>query len=264
MEFFDSHAHYNDEKFNEDRESIIKNVYEEGVTKFICAGYSLESSIQALKIANEHEFIYTTLGVSPNDVKESIEETEKDIEEIKKIILEDRKNNSKLKIVGIGEIGLDYYWNKENKEVQKWAFIKQIELANELKLPIVIHTRDAVADTISILKEYNVIKHGVFHCCPQNIELVKEGLKLGFYISCAGPYTFKSAKNSEDIIKLIPDDKILIETDSPYLAPEPKRGTRNDSRNVKYIAEKIAKAKEKDLETVAQMTYKNACQIFEI
>lgn len=264
MEFFDSHAHYNDEKFNEDRESIIKNVYEEGVTKFICAGYSVESSIQALKIANEHDFIYTTLGVSPNDVKESIEETEKDIEEIKKIILEDRKNNSKPPIVGIGEIGLDYYWNKENKEVQKWAFIKQIELANELKLPIVIHTRDAVADTISILKEYNVIKHGVFHCCPQNIELVKEGLKLGFYISCAGPYTFKSAKNSEDIIKLIPDDKILIETDSPYLAPEPKRGTRNDSRNVKYIAEKIAKAKEKDLETVAQMTYKNACQIFEI
>lgn len=264
MEFFDSHAHYNDEKFNEDRESIIKNVYEEGVTKFICAGYSLESSIQALKIANEHHFIYTTLGISPNDVKESIEETEKDIKEIKKIILEDRKNNSKSKIVGIGEIGLDYYWNKENKDIQIWAFIKQIELANELELPIVIHTRDAVADTISILKEYNVIKHGVFHCCPQNIELVKEGLKLGFYISCAGPYTFKSAKNSEDIIKIIPDDKILIETDSPYLAPEPKRGTRNDSRNVKYIAEKIARAKEKNLETVAQMTYKNACQIFEI
>ena len=104
MEFFDSHAHYNDEKFNEDRESIIKNVYEEGITKFICAGYSVESSVQALKIANEHDFIYTTLGVSPNDVKESIEETEKDIEEIKKIILGDRKNNSKPKIVGIGEI----------------------------------------------------------------------------------------------------------------------------------------------------------------
>ncbi len=263
MEFFDSHAHVNDEKFDEDREEIIKQIYESGVTKFMCAGYNLESSIKALNIANSHECIYTTVGISPNDVKETIEETKKDIEQIKKLVLEDRKLH-KSKIVGIGEIGLDYYWNKENKEIQKFAFIEQIKIANELNLPIVIHTRDAIADTIAILKENSVNKKGVFHCCPQNMELVKEGIKLGFYISCAGPYTFKNAKNSAEIIKIIPDEKILIETDSPYLAPEPKRGTRNDSRNVKLIAEKIAKEKDEMLETVARNTYKNACKIFEI
>ena len=260
MDFFDSHSHYNDEKFDEDREEIIEQTYNDGITKFVCAGYNIPSSKFSLELAQKYNYIYSIVGISPNDIPQTEEELWKSIEEISNIAVENRNK----KIVAIGEIGLDYYYDNSPREVQKEWFKKQIELANELKLPIVIHTRDAVADTISILKEYNVIKHGVFHCCPQNIELVKEGLKLGFYISCAGPYTFKSAKNSEDIIKLIPDDKILIETDSPYLAPEPKRGTRNDSRNVKYIAEKIAKAKEKDLETVAQMTYKNACQIFEI
>ena len=249
----DSHMHINSivlekVKISDYINEIINNPDIESV---INVGLNIDTSNESLLISKINSNFYSTIGIHPLYIESQ------NVESLYELGTCDR-------VVAIGEIGLDYYWNKENKEVQKWAFIKQIELANELKLPIVIHTRDAVADTISILKEYNVIKHGLFHCCPQNIELVKEGLKLGFYISCAGPYTFKSAKNSEDIIKLIPDDKILIETDSPYLAPEPKRGTRNDSRNVKYIAEKIAKAKEKDLETVAQMTYKNACQIFEI
>ena len=177
-------------------------------------------------------------------------------------MLEKQKN----KIVAIGEIGLDYYWEKDEKmrELQRKAFIKQIELANKLKLPIVIHTREAIMDTLEILKQNPVDKKGVFHCCPQNRELIKEGLKLGFYISSAGPITFKSSKNAEEMINLVPNNKILIETDSPYLAPEPVRGTRNDCRNVKYIAEKIAKAKNISLEEVAKITMQNVRELFNI
>ena len=143
-------------------------------------------------------------------------------------------------------------------------FIKQIELANKYQLPIVIHTRDAVNDTLQILKENNVIKKGIFHCCPLNRELVKEALKLGYYISLSGVITFKNAKNAEEIINLIPEDKLLIETDSPYLSPEPVRGKRNNCINVKYVAEKIAQVKGKTIEEIAEITNKNAKKIFEV
>ena len=261
MQFFDSHAHYNDEKFNEDRETVLKAVYEEGVTKLICAGYSLVSSKEAVEIANTHPNIYAIVGISPNDIPEQ-QPYEQSLQEQLEQIHELAKNE---KVVAIGEIGLDYYWNKENKEQQKLAFIKQIELANQLELPIVIHTREAIFDTIEILKSRIVpIKKGIFHCCPLNLDLIREGLKLGFYISFAGPITFKNSKNAKEAIQAVPLDKILIETDSPYLAPEPKRGTRNDSRNVKYMAEKIAQVKGMTVEEVAKITYENAKKIFEI
>jgi len=265
VEFFDSHAHYDDEKFNEDREEIIEKIYSEDITKFISAGYSLESSKKGIELAEKYDYIYTTSGISPNDVKESIEETQKEIDELRKLIIEyKRGKKEKDKLVGIGEIGLDYYWNKENKEIQKYAFIEQIKLANELNLPIAIHTREAVMDTLEILKQNPVNKKGVFHCCPFNRELVKEALKLGFYISIAGPVTFKNSKNAPEIIDMIPIDRMLIETDSPYLAPEPVRGTRNDSRNVKYIAQKIAELKGLTLEEVAKATYGNAEKLYNI
>lgn len=251
MELFDSHAHYNDEKFENEPE-ILKEIYNSGVTKLVTAGYNIESTKKAIEIANNYDFVYATAGISPNDI-EGI--TEKDYEEIKKLA-QDKK------VVAIGEIGLDYYWNKENKEKQRYAFIKQIDIANELNLPIVIHTREAVQDTIEILKN-NKIK-GVFHCCPLNIELIKEGLKLGFYISFAGPITFKNSKNAIQVIEYVPMEKILIETDSPYLSPEPLRGTRNDSRNVKYMAQKIADVKGITVEEVAKKTYENAEHIFSI
>lgn len=260
MEFFDSHSHYNDEKFNGDREEIIKKTYEEGITKWICAGYDIPSSIFSVKLANENKFIYSICGISPNDVPENIEDIDKMIKEIENII----EQNKNKKVVAIGEIGLDYYWNKENKEIQKEMFKKQIELANKYNLPIVIHTREAVMDTIDILKKHEVNKKGIFHCCPLNQELVKEALKLGFYISFAGPITFKNSKNAKDVVSMVPLDRILIETDSPYLTPEPKRGTRNDSRNVKLVAEKIAQFKSITLEEVAKATYDNALKIFEI
>ncbi len=254
MELFDSHAHYNDEKFEQDREDLLKEIYNSGVTKLVNVGYSLESSRTAVEIANSHEFIYATVGISPNDIEDFKRE---DLQEIIKLA-------QNKKVVAIGEIGLDYYWNKENKDLQKEVFVSQIEIANKLNLPIVIHTREAIYDTLEILKNNNCNKKGIFHCCPFNVDLVREGLKLGFYISFAGPTTFKNSKNANEIINMVPLSKMLIETDSPYLSPEPLRGRRNDSRNVKYIAQKIAQVKQISEEEVAKATYENAKRIFEI
>ena len=259
MNLFDSHSHYNDEKFDIDREEIIKETLVNGVSNFIVAGYNIEGSKKAVEIVSKYEELYAIAGISPNDV-ENIE-TEDDIN---KCVNEIEKIARNKKVVAIGEIGLDYYWNKDNKEIQKEMFIKQIELANKLNLPIVIHTREAVADTLEILKTHNVNKKGIFHCCPLNRELVKEALKLDFYISLSGIITFKNAKNADEIINLVPDDKLLIETDSPFLAPEPVRGTRNNSMNVKYVAKKIAKVKNKTIEEIADLTNQNAKRIFGI
>lgn len=260
MEFFDSHSHYNDEKFDLDRDDIIKKTKEDDVSRFICAGYNVSSSEISIKLANEYSFIYAICGISPNDVPENEKEIECLVNKIEELISADKNK----RIVAIGEIGLDYYWNKENKELQKQAFIKQIELANRLELPIVIHSRDAAIDTIEIIKQYPVNKKGIFHCCQSNQEMIRQALELGYYISFAGAITFKNAKNYIDVVKMVPMDRILIETDSPYLTPEPNRGKRNDSRNVKYVAQKIAEIKESTLEEVAKVTYENAMRIFEI
>ncbi|MBD8923937.1 TatD family deoxyribonuclease [bacterium] len=259
MKLFDNHSHLNDEKFDEDRDEIIQEIINTDTKNFITAGYSLEGSKKAVEISNKYDFMYATCGISPNDIPQNEEELWKMLDEIRNLI----KNNNK-KVVAVGEIGLDYYWNTDNRELQKKAFIEQIKLANELDLPIVIHTRDAIMDTLEILKENPVKNKGVFHCCPQNRELIKEGLKLGFYISFAGPITFKSSKNADEMINLVPNDRILIETDSPYLAPEPVRGTRNTPINVKYVAQKIADAKGMALEEIADITYENARKIFKI
>lgn len=255
MEFFDTHSHYNDEKFDFDREEIIRDTFDLGVSKFMCVGYNLESSKKAIEIANKYENIYATCGISPNDIRES------DLRELKEI--EDISNNSK--VLAIGEIGLDYYWEKDDyyKEKQKDYFIKQIEIANRLDLPIVIHTRDAYIDTIKILQDNNCKNTGIFHCCPLNNELIKDGLKLGYYISFSGVITFKKAK-PETQIEQVPLNRLLIETDSPYLSPEPFRGKRNDSRNVIEVAKKIAIIKNKSLDEIAKITYENALKIFKI
>ncbi len=254
MEFFDSHAHYNDLKFDEDREQILQKIQAEKVTKITCVGYNIKSSELAVNLSKEYDFLYATVGISPND----IDDVELDkIEQIRDLAKND-------KVVAIGEIGLDYYWNKENKEKQKEFFVKQIELADSLDLPIVIHCRDAVMDVLDILKNrINPKKRGIFHCCMLNKELIKEAVKLGFYISFSGNITFKTAK-PEVCIEEVPVDKILIETDSPYLTPEPFRGMRNDSRNVKLVAKKIAQIKKMQVEQVAKITFENAEKIYQI
>ena len=255
MEFFDSHSHYNDEKFDDDREELIKNTFESGITKFMCIGYDVESSKKAIEISEKYENIYATCGISPNDIEKVNNSSLKEIEKLAK----------SQKIVAIGEIGLDYYWEKDNikREKQKELFIEQIKIANKLDLPIVIHTRDAYLDTIKILKENKCNNTGIFHCCPLNSELIKDGLDLGYYISFSGVITFKNAK-PERCINLVPMDKLLIETDSPYLSPEPYRGKRNDSRRVIEVAKRIAEIKNMKLEEVAKKTYENSLKIYKI
>ena len=252
MELFDSHCHYNDEKFDIDRDNLIKENIEKGITKSVVAGYSIKSSEKAVQIAEKYpNNLYAIVGISPNDIEEI------DYDKIKKLAL--NKN-----VVGIGEIGLDFYWNKENKNLQKQVFINQINIANELNLPIIIHSREAVMDTLEILKTNNVNKKGIFHCCPLNIELIKEATKLGYYISFSGNITFKNSKNAYDCVKYVPLEKILIETDSPYMTPEPYRGKRNNPSLVYYVAKKVAEIKEVSLEEIAKITYNNAKNIFEI
>ena len=258
MELFDSHAHYDDEKFDIDRYELIEKIYESGVTKIVSAGYDIKSSKTGIELSKRYDFVYTTCGISPNDIPDTKEKIDEQLEEIEALA----KNNEK--VVAIGEIGLDYYWNKENKDLQMYAFKKQIEIANKLGLPIQIHTRDAIMDTIQIIKNTDFVKPGIFHCCPFNKDLVAEGVKKGFYISFAGPVTFKNSKNAEEIVKIVPNNQILIETDSPYLSPEPNRGQRNDSRNVVYIAKKISEYKGLDLESISKITYDNAKRVFSI
>ena len=252
MELFDSHCHYNDEKFDVDRDNLIKENIEKGITKSVVAGYSIKSSEKAVQIAEKYpNNLYAIVGISPNDIEEI------DYDKIKKLAL--NKN-----VVGIGEIGLDFYWNKENKNLQKQVFINQINIANELNLPIIIHSREAVMDTLEILKTNNVNKKGIFHCCPLNIELIKEAIKLGYYISFSGNITFKNSKNAYDCVKYVQLEKILIETDSPYMTPEPYRGKRNNPSLVYYVAKKVAEIKEVSLEEIAKITYNNTKNIFEI
>ena len=256
MQFFDTHAHYDDEKFDNDREEVLNKIYNAGVTRCIDVGCNVDTSKKAIELAKKYDFIYAICGIHPSEVPQTEGELWKTINQIKDLVT---KNN---KVLAIGEIGLDYHYEGFDKNMQKRAFIEQIELANALNLPISIHTRDAIDDTIEIIRNYKLNKNGVLHCCPFNRELVKHGIENGYYIAFGGTCTFKNSKNAREIVNMVPEDKILIETDCPYLAPEPHRGTRNDSSNLKYVVEKIAEFKNLTPEKVAEMTYNNANILF--
>ena len=255
MKYFDTHAHYDDEKFDNDREAVLKAIHEFGVEKYINIGCNIETSKKSIELAEKYNFIYASCGIHPSERNEKTYKS--DLKQIENL----SKNN---KVVAIGEIGLDYHWNEENKKLQKEVFIEQINIANKIKLPISIHTREAIQDTINILKTVKIEKGGVLHCCPFNKDLVNIGLQKGLNIAFGGTCTFKNSKNANEIINMVPLEKILIETDSPYLAPEPKRGTRNDSRNLEYIVKKIALVKKQTPEEIAKITYENAKLLFNI
>lgn len=255
MLIIDSHCHLNDESFDKDRIQTLQKIRDNNMN-IICSGYNLETSKEAVNIANNNENVFATIGVSPNDISEDKEKMYSILEDIEKIAKEENK------VIGIGEIGLDYHWQKDNKEIQKDLFIKQIEIANRLNMPIAIHCREAYKDTIEVLRKNPVEQKGVFHCCEQNMELIREALEVGFYISFAGPITFKNAKNADQIIKMVPNDKFLIETDSPYLSPEPMRGRRNDPTNVIYVAKKIADIKNLPLEKVVELAFENTKKLY--
>ena len=259
MEFFDTHAHYDDERFDADREDLIKKLQKEGVTRCINIGCNIETSKASIELASKYDFIYATCGIHPSEVPAESSVLEEEIKQIENLACKSKK------VVAIGEIGLDYYWDSDNKDMQKKAFIKQVELANRLGLPISIHTRDAIDDTISIIKnEVKIENGGILHCCPFNRELVRHGLEASLHIAFGGTCTFKNSKNAKEIVQMVPMHKLLIETDSPYLAPEPVRGTRNDSSNLKYVVGKIAEFKGLEPEEVARVTYENAMRIFGI
>ena len=253
---FDSHAHLNDERFNEDREELINSLKSNGVELVLNPGACIETSKSSVELANKYDFIYAAVGVHPHDVGDM---TEEDIETLRKLATENDK------VMAIGEIGLDYYYDNAPRDIQKQWFKRQIELANELKLPIIIHDRDAHGDTFEIIKNTKSPEIGcVLHCYSGNVELAREYIKMGCYISIPGTVTFKNNKKTVEVVREIPLEYLLIETDSPYMAPVPHRGKRNDPSMVQFVADKIAQEKGIYYETVCEATKENAKRLFNI
>lgn len=253
MKFFDTHAHYEDEAFDKDRKEVILRARDSGIERIVNVGYNIEKSISAIKTANEYEYIYATVGIHPGDILKNI-----DFEEIERLAKDE-------KVVAIGEIGLDYHYEDcVEKVVQKEVFIRQIEMANKLKLPVIIHSRDADMDMLGILKGENRPKMAVMHCFSSSMEVAKEVIKQGYYISFAGAVTFKNANKLKEVVKIVPKNKLLIETDAPYLSPEPYRGKRNESSYIINTVKVIADIRGTNLEDIANITYNNACKFFNV
>ena len=250
---FDTHAHINDSRFDDDREDILNSLKDKNVGAYVEIGTDIESSYKAIELAEKYDFIYAAVGMYPHDTENM---TDADLAELKNMCKHE-------KVVAIGEIGLDYYWDGTPKDVQKHWFKKQLELASELNMPVVIHSRDAMGDTIDILKNTQNCG-GIIHCYSGSAESAKILLNLGFYISFAGPLTFKNAKNLCEAALVVPDDRLLIETDSPYLSPEPYRGKRNYPANVGEVAKKLAELKNTTYEYIQEITYENALKVYNI
>lgn len=249
---FDSHAHYTDKSFNDDREIMLGSLRESGVCGVINCGADIESSVFSLELAKKYPFIYAACGVHPEEVKT----VEKDYT----VTLRNLAKNEEC--VAIGEIGLDYYWRQDTKSQQKEMFENQIVLAKELNLPIIVHDREAHNDTLEILKKHK--PEGVLHCFSGSVETAKEVLKLGMYIGLGGAVTFKNARKAVEVAEMLPLDRLLLETDCPYMAPVPMRGKRNNSTYISYIAEKIAEIKGLDPQTVLDVTTENTKKLFNI
>ena len=249
---FDSHAHIGDKQFDNDREDVIRRAEENGVTHILNVGYDLEASRASVKLADRHERIYAAVGIHPHDAASVTDNT---LEEIRRLARHE-------KVVALGEMGLDYYRNLSPKAKQQQVFKEQIRLAKELKLPIIVHDRDAHQDTIDILKEEGAnAVGGILHCFSGSWAMAKQCLQLGFYISLAGPVTFKNARRPQEVARLIDINRLLVETDCPYLAPEPKRGKRNEPAYVKYVAEKIAELRRDSFEELAFITFNNTKKV---
>lgn len=252
---FETHAHYDDKKFDKDRKKLIESMPSKGIGRIINVGSSIETTKTTIEIAKEYDYVYAAGGVHPSDVDCLNEETFAWLKEQTKWE----------KTVAIGEIGLDYYWDKE-PEIQKnqrYWFKRQMELARETSLPVIIHSRDAAADTYDLMKEIHADEiPGVIHCYSYSPEMAKEFVKMGYYIGVGGVVTFKNGKKLKETVKEIPIEKILLETDCPYMAPEPNRGTRNDSGNIPYVVEEIARIKGLSTDEVEKITWDNAMKLF--
>lgn len=250
---FDSHAHYDSENFNDDRNETIDKIYKSGVTKVLNCAANLKGCKDTIKLTSEYDFFYGALGVHPHDAEELTEGIN---------ILGDLFTGQD-KIVAVGEIGLDYYYDYSDRQIQKEIFRNQMALARDLNLPVVIHDRDAHEDTLEILKEFKGVK-GVLHCYSGSLEFAKEILKLDYYLGFTGVITFKNARKSLEVLKEMPLDRILVETDCPYLTPVPHRGKRNDSSYLIHTLNVMANAIGKTYEETCQLTFENASNLFNI
>ena len=252
--FFDTHAHVNDRRFDEDRHEFITSLADNDIYAFAEVGYDVASSVEAVNLAQKYERVYAVAGVHPADV-DSLDDG--GLETIRELL-------HRPKVVALGEIGLDYHFDDSPpREMQKEWFARQIQVAKEENMPIVVHSRDAMEDTINILRNSGA-DNGIIHCYSGSVESAKILLDMGFYISIAGPVTFSNAGKLTDVAKYVPDDRILIETDSPYLAPVPKRGKRNCPIYVRHVCERIAELRGVSVEKMAEITKNNAKAVYKI
>lgn len=251
--YFDTHAHYDDKAFDEDRDSLIAALPGEGISLVLNASSDLESSVQSVALAEKYPFIYAAVGIHPHEASTMNDE----------VLAEIRALAAKNKVVAIGEIGLDYYYDHSPREVQRETFRLQMALAQELSLPVIVHNRDAHEDSMEMVRAFPGIK-GVFHCYSGSVEMARELIKLGWHLSFAGPVTFKNARKAPEVVASMPEDRLMIETDCPYLSPVPLRGRRNDSRNIKHIAARIAEIRGTTAEHIAEVTMQNGKRFFGI
>lgn len=252
---FETHAHYDDEKFDADRQEVLNDLKNHNVGIVVNVGADIKGSRKSIELAKEFPFVYAAVGVHPTECAYM---TIEDIDWLKNAFDYD-------KTVALGEIGLDYYWDDVDREVQKQWFRRQLDLAVQLGVPVIIHSRDAAADTLSIIKEYSdKIKKMVIHCFSYEKEMAKIYLDMGYYIGVGGVVTFKNARKLCEVVEMTPLKRILLETDSPYLAPVPNRGKRNDSRNLKYVIEKISQIKGVGEEEIVRVTCQNAMEFYRI
>lgn len=256
MKLIDTHCHLNDQQLYQDIDNVISRALQTGVEKMVVIGWDEESSKLAIKLAETHPFIYACVGFHPENIEDVNEKTLQNVLEL----------SSHPKVVGIGEIGLDYYWEKDlaKRENQKAFFIKQIEYANKVGLPISIHSREAFQDTIQILREHKPLHGGVMHCYSGSVENIDDIINLGLYIGLDGPVTFKNAKTPKEVAAEVPLEKLVLETDSPYLSPHPLRGTVNEPSNLILIADEIANIRAMSKKHLLEVVYDNSCRLFNL
>lgn len=254
---FDTHAHYEDSKFDEDRHSLLVSMQENGIGKIVNVGSTIETSVKSIELAQQYDFMYAAVGVHPSEIA--------GMDDAGIACLAKQAGHGK--VVAIGEIGLDYYWEKEAavREQQRYWFQRQLELARDAQLPVIIHSRDAAKDTLAIMKEaYKMQVPGIIHCFSYTPEMALEYVRMGYYIGIGGVVTFKNAKKLKEVVQKIPLAYLLLETDCPYMAPEPYRGKRNHSQYLTYVAAEIARIKGCLPEEVIAATEQNACRIYGI
>lgn len=249
---FDTHAHYDDEQFDTDRDQLLASMEAGGVGTIVNVGASLASSRTSVSLAERYPFIYAAVGVHPDHTGELDEDKLRELREL----------CGQEKVVAVGEIGLDYYWDEAPREVQKRWFVRQLELARELDLPVLIHSREAAADTLEIMQEHARGLEGVIHCFSYSKELAREYVRMGFFIGVGGVVTFKNGRKLKEVVEDIPLTSIVLETDCPYLAPVPNRGKRNSSLNLPYVVEEIAALKHISCEEVVAQTEENARRLY--